>query len=96
MRGIPLFKVFNDAQRVKIMVEPSSMTNEAAIQCALACMPEGRMPDVVDQRKGLRQVFVQAKRGRGGARYLGDLDGVGETTAKVVGGATGKHLRLPG
>jgi hypothetical protein len=35
------------------------------------------MPDVMNQRKRLRQVFVQTKRGRNGAGDLRDLDGVG-------------------
>jgi hypothetical protein len=53
------------------------------------------MADVVNQRKRLREIFVEAKRGRDGAGDLCNLDGVGQPAAKVVGGAAGKDLGLP-
>jgi len=56
---------------------------------------KGWMADVVNQRKRLRQIFVQAERGGNGTGDLRDLHGVGETAAKVVGGTTGKDLGLP-
>jgi hypothetical protein len=95
MCGVTLLEVLDDAQCVYVVVEAASMTDEAAIQSALAGMSERRMADVVNQRQRLREIFVQAKRGRSGAGNLSDLDGVGKTAAKVIGGATGKHLGLP-
>ena len=53
------------------------------------------MADVVNQRQRLRQIFVQAKRGRNGAGDLRDLNRVGQAAAKMIGGAAGKYLRLP-
>jgi hypothetical protein len=86
--------VLDDAQRVKVVVEAPPMTAEAAIQGALTCVPEWRMPDVVNQRKRLRQIFVQAKRGRGGSGDLGDLYRVGQAAAKMIRGPAGEYLRL--
>jgi hypothetical protein len=77
------------------MIEPASVPREAAIQGALAGVPEGGMADIVNQRQRLRKIFVQAKRGRDGPGDLCDLDGVCQSAAKVVGGATGKDLGLP-
>ena len=71
------------------------MTLEAAVQCALAGMPKRRMAYVVNQRQRLSEIFVQAKRGRNRPGDLRDLDGVGQTAAKMIGGAAGKYLRLP-
>jgi hypothetical protein len=52
------------------------------------------MADVMHQRKRLGKIFVQAKSGGCGTGYLRDLNGVGETAAKVIRGAAGKYLRL--
>jgi len=49
----------------------------------------------MNQRKRLRQIFVQAERGRNSPGDLRDLNGVGQAAAKVVGRPAGKHLRLP-
>ena len=94
MRGVALLEMLNDTQRVEIVVEAPPMTAEAAVQCALTGMPEWRMADVVNKRKRLGQIFVQAKRGGNGPGNLCDLDGVGQAAAKMVGRPAGKYLRL--
>src|ERR1700733_13400275 len=76
------------------MVEAPAMTAEAVVQRALTGMSKRWMTDVMNQRKGLGQVFIQAKRGGRGAGDLRDLNGVSQTAAKVIGGAAGKDLRL--
>jgi hypothetical protein len=48
----------------------------------------------VNQRKRLRQIFIQTERGGNGPGDLRNLDGVGQAAAKVIGGAAGKYLRL--
>ncbi len=93
--GVTLLEMLDDAQRVKVVVEAAAMKAEAAVQRTLSSVTEGRMADVVNERKRLRQIFVQAKRGGGGAGDLSDFNGVGEAAAKVIGGAAGEHLRLP-
>ena len=94
MRGVTLLEVLDDAQRMQVVVESPPVTRKAAIERPLAGMTEGRVADVVDQRQRLGQVFVQAEFGGGGAGDLRDLNGVGQTAAKVIGRATGEYLRL--
>jgi hypothetical protein len=53
---------------------------------------EGRVADVVDESEGFGEVFVEAKDGGGGAGDLGDLDGVSEAAAEVIGDAAGEDL----
>jgi hypothetical protein len=77
MRGVPLLEVLDDTQRVEIVVEATPMPGEAAVQCSLTSVPKGRMTDVVNQRKRLGQIFVQAKRCRNGPGDLCNLNGVG-------------------
>jgi hypothetical protein len=95
MRGVTLLKVFDDAQCVEVVIEPAAVPREAAVQSTFAGMPKGRMPDIVNQRKRLRQIFVQTKRGRNRSGDLSNLHRVGQPAAKVVGGAAGKDLSLP-
>jgi hypothetical protein len=57
-------------------------------------MAKGRMADVVNQSECLRQVFVQAKRGRNSPGDLRNLNRVSQAAAKMVGGTAGKNLRL--
>jgi hypothetical protein len=71
------------------------MADQALIQRALPGMSERWMADVVDQRKGFGQVFIQAQRRCSSTGNLRNFDGVSQPAAKVVRGATGKYLRLP-
>jgi hypothetical protein len=86
--------VLDDTQCVEVVVEATPMTLEAAVQGALTGMPKRWMADVVNQRKRLRQIFIQTERGGNGPGDLRNLDGVGQAAAKVIGGAACKYLRL--
>jgi hypothetical protein len=90
-----LLEVLDDAQRVDVVIEPPAVPRQAAVESALAGVPKRRVADIVNQRKRLRQIFVQAKRGSDRAGDLCDFNGVGQPAAKVVGGAAGKDLGLP-
>ena len=57
-------------------------------------MSEGWVSQVVRERDGLGEVFVQAQRPSDGTRDAGDFDGVGEPGAQVVARAVEKDLRL--
>ena len=48
-------------------------------------MPEGSVPQVVTERHGLDEVFVQAQRARYRAGYLGYFERVCETDSDMVG-----------
>jgi hypothetical protein len=94
MCGVTLLEVLDDAQRVEVVVEATPVAGKAAVQRALPGVPKGRMTYIVNQRKRLRQIFVQAKRGRNGPGDLRNLDRVGQAAAKMIGGAAGKYLGL--
>ena len=70
MRRVALLEVLDDAQRMQIVVEPPSMIAQAPVQRPLAGVAKRRMPDVVDQRQRLRQIFVQPQRRRRTARAI--------------------------
>ncbi len=96
MGGVALLEVLDDAEGVEVVVEAAAVALEALVQGALAGVAEGRVADVVDEGEGLGEVFVEAERAGDGAGDLGDLDGVGEAAAEVVGGAAGEDLGLAG
>ena len=94
MRGVTLLEVFDDAQRVKIVVEALAVLAHRQVESALAGMSEGRMADVMHQGEGFDEAFIETERGGDGARNLRDLDGMGEPGAEVIGEALGEDLRL--
>ena len=94
--GVALLEVLDDAEGVEIVVEEAAVALEALVESALTGVAERRVADVVDQGEGLGEVLVEAEAGGNGAGDLGDLDGVGEAGAEVVGGAAGEDLGLAG
>jgi hypothetical protein len=94
MRRVTLLEVLDDAERVQVVVEAPAVMGEAPIKRAFAGVAERGMADVVDEGERLGEIFIQAERCRGGAGNLCDLDGMGQSASKVIGGATGKYLRL--
>ena len=94
--GVALLEVLDDAEGVEVVVEAAAVALEALVEGAFAGVAEGRVADVVDQGEGLGEVLVEAEGGGGGTGYLGDLHGVGEAAAEVVGGAAGEDLGLAG
>ena len=95
MRCVTLLEVLDDTQRVKIVIEAAPVMGKTAVECAFARMAEGRVADVVDEREYLREIYIEAQCACGGAGDLGNLDGVGQAAAEVIGGPAGEHLSLP-
>ena len=87
-------EVLDDAQRVEIVIEEKSLLPHDRVQGLLACVPERRMPNVVDQCQGLDQINVQVQGGAESTRNLRDLKRVGQPVAKVIGVAAGEDLGL--
>ena len=92
--GVAKLEVFDDAQRLQVVVEELAVTLHAGIEGALSGVPERRMPDVMHQRQGLDEIDVQVERSGDGAGNLRDLHRVRQAGAKVVGVAAGEDLRL--
>ena len=64
------------------------------IQHLLAGVAERRMSEVVAQRDGLRQLFVQPQDLGNGPRNLRDLERVGQPRPVVIAGRREEDLRL--
>src|ERR1700722_7941336 len=92
--GVAKLEIFDNAQRVQIVVERKSVLLHCCVERFFTGMSKRRMAKVVHKREGLGQIGVEAKLSGNGARYRRHLDGVSQAIAKVVGVATGKNLGL--
>src|SRR5262249_4304207 len=86
--------MFNNAERVQIVIKALAVLLHLGVEGIFACVTEGRMANVVTKRQGLDQIGVQLERSCNGPRDLRDLDGVSEPVAKMIRVAAGKNLRL--
>src|SRR3981081_4161653 len=75
------------------MIEPA-MVLEAEVERPLAGMPERRMAEVMGQRQGFGEVFVQAQLARQRARNLCDFQGVGQPGAVMIAFVEHEYLGL--
>src|SRR5215471_16068059 len=91
---VTVFEQFNDAKRVKIVVEAAAVGAHEFVEFALAGVPEGRMADIVNERKGFSKFAVQTERRGNRAGDLGHFEGVRQAIAEVVGIARGEDLGL--
>lgn len=94
MGGVSLFEVIADPKRVEVVIEVKSMPLQTCVQGTLACVAEGGMSDVVNQRQSLREIFVQTETAGDIPGYLCDFDRVREPRSKVIGGPAGEDLCL--
>ena len=81
---IAQFEIFYDAQRMQVVVEIFTVLAHGCVECLLPRMAKGRMADVMNQRKRLRQIDIQIEGGRNRARNLLHFDGVRQSIAEVV------------
>ena len=93
--GVALLEVFDDAQRVQVVVEEVAVFAHGAVERLLAGVAEGRMPDVVHQGKSLGEIDVQA---RGRPAMVREICAtsmrVRQAIAKMIGVAPREDLRL--
>src|SRR5262245_10178941 len=83
----------DDAQALCVVIEPAETLHEP-IERPLARMSERWMPEVVRQRQGLRQIFVEAKLARHRTRDLRHLEAVRQPRPEVVALVIDEYLRL--
>src|SRR5664280_556796 len=93
-RDVAQFEIFYDAQRMQVVVEIFAMLAHGCVECLLSRMTKGWMPNVMRQRKRLRQIDIQIEGGRNRARNLLHFDGVRQSIAEVVGVSAGENLGL--
>src|SRR5260370_4523005 len=70
---IALLELFDDAERVQIVIETATVRAHQFVELAFAGMAERGMANVVDESKRLGKLGVQPQRGGDGAGNLGDL-----------------------
>src|SRR6185503_9499347 len=79
---------------MQVVVKKKTLLPHHRVERSLPGMPEGGMPDVMNQRKRLHQIHTESKLGCDRAGDLRDFEGVGQPVAKVIGITAGEHLRL--
>src|ERR1700687_2602518 len=79
---------------MQVVIETLGEAAHLAVQLFLAGVREGRMADVVTERKRFRQIFIQRQRRGHRAGDLRNFDGVRQAVAEVVGDAGGEDLHL--
>ena len=87
-------ELFDDAQRVQIVIEAVAEGLQQFVEPPLPGMPKRRMPDVVHQRQRLGQIRVEVQRPGHGAGHLRHFDGMRQPVAEMIGIARGEDLRL--
>src|SRR5580704_8744926 len=89
---ITLFELFDDVERVQIVIETLAMFAHAQVELLFAGVAEGRMTDVMDQREGFGQIGIEFEGASYGACDLRDFKSVREAIAEMIGIACGENL----
>ena len=85
----------HDAQRLRIVIETAA-NGEAAIECALACMAEWRMTEIMRKRQRFAKILVETKRARQRTRNLAHFKRVSEPGTKMIALVKDEDLSLVG
>ena len=56
--GVAQFKVFHDAQSVKVVIEKTAMRPHGGVEGAFAGVSKGGMPNIVDKSERFHQVDI--------------------------------------
>ena len=94
--SVSAFKVLDDAQGVKVVIEAEAVFSEGFVKGPFSGMPKRWMTDIVDQGKRFGKGFIEAQRRCDSPRDLRHLHGMSEAAAEVVGVAVSKDLSLAG
>src|SRR5271165_1393141 len=91
-RGVAEFEVFDNPERVKIVVEGKALGAHGGVEGFFAGVAERWMADVVHEGQRFHQVGVESKLRGNRARDLRDFNRMGEAVAEVVGVAARENL----
>src|ERR1700727_1703497 len=75
---------FDNAQGVKIMIEPIAEASHLAIQLVLTSMSTRRMAIFRAEAQDYRKLYIQIQSRRYSAGDLRDFDGVGKAIVKMI------------
>ena len=90
---VALFQLVHHAQALQVVLKTAE-GGHAVIQRILPGMAKRRVTQVMRQRDGFDQVFVQPQRARDGAAQLRHLQRMRQPGAKQVAFVVQEHLRL--
>src|SRR5271169_415143 len=93
-RCVAKFEVFDNAERVQVVIERKPMLAHGGVERFFSGVAERGMAEIVHQGERFCQIGVEAKLCGDGARNLRYLDGVRQPVAEVIGVTAGKNLRL--
>src|SRR6266851_1851567 len=91
---VALLELFDDTERVEIVIETAAPRAHQFVELAFAGMAERRMANIVDKSKRFGKLGVQPQRRGDGTGNLCDFQCVRQAIAKMVGVARGENLRL--
>ena len=93
--GVAALEPRHHAERLGVVVE-AAVAGQAAVERALAGVPERRVAEIVGERRGLRQILVEAERTGERPGDLGDFERVCKARAVVVALMVDEYLGLVG
>src|SRR5260370_8863936 len=91
---IALLELFDNAQRVQIVIERTAVRSHERVQLPLSGVTKRGMGGVVHQREGFGKLGVEPQGGGHRASNLRHFQSVGQTIPEVVGETRGEYLRL--
>src|SRR5258708_25723403 len=91
---IALLELFDNAQRVQIVIERTAVGMHERVQLPLSGVTKRGMADVVYQREGFGKLGVEPQGGGYLSGNLRHFQRVGQTIPAVVGQTRGEDLRL--
>jgi hypothetical protein len=89
-----MLEELHNAKGVEVVFEALSKLPHETIQLIFSGVREGRVADVMSERKRFCQILIQTERGSDSTRDLGHFDGVGQAVAKVIREALREDLGL--
>ena len=91
--GIALLELIDHAQRLQVVLEAAVLAH-ALVERILAGVPEGRVAEIMGQRYGLDQRFIELQRAGDGAGDLRHFNRVRDARAIQIAFVVDEHLGL--
>ena len=91
---IGTLKLFDDAKRLKIVIEARPVGAHQLVELVFSSVAEGRMPDVMDEGESFGKFRIKAERRGNRARDLRNFQSMRKPIAKMIGITNGENLSL--
>ena len=91
---VPLLELFDDPQRMQIVIETAALFAHQFVKFAFAGVAEWRMTDVMDKSERFGKLGVQSQCRSNGAGNLRDFQRMRQAIAEMVRIARSEYLRL--